>query len=286
MIAFTGIILRPLGRFQPSTSRRRRLPAGQQVDIRPVRDLTRCSHPQPSHNPQDGPLARHIVVSRRAVLEESRAEQRWSWSPHPPPRSRKARYSPAWSITKITDYGAFRRSRRRRTGCCTSAAAWAAHSHEPSVRGAAYRQTVKVQYPLQFRDPSASRSAEAARGRSVGGRRAQIPGQSVKGRSPTSPTTARFVELEPASRGSRPRLGMSWTKQNVHPCNIVSTIQEGRGHGPRCSTRKKAAHQPSASSLPWRNPGAPCFEHSRPAPSSRARSRHHRCSASFVRLPG
>ncbi len=62
----------------------------------------------------------------------------------------------------------------------------------------------------------------------MGRRRSQVSGgrQASPAASPTSPTTAAFVELEAGVEGLVHVSEMSWTKKNVHPGKIVSTSQE------------------------------------------------------------
>src|SRR5579863_4128080 len=76
---------------------------GSQVDIRPVRDITPLlGSPQPFQILKMDRSRGNIVVSRRAVLEESRAEQRSELV-----ASLKEGQILAGVVKNITDYGAF-----------------------------------------------------------------------------------------------------------------------------------------------------------------------------------
>lgn len=89
----TGVIFgRVKGGFTVDLSGAVAFLPGSQVDIRPVRDITPLlGTPQPFQILKMDRSRGNIVVSRRAVLEESRAEAR----SEPSPASRKARSSPA-----------------------------------------------------------------------------------------------------------------------------------------------------------------------------------------------
>ena len=99
-----GRDLRPRqGRLHRRPVGRRRVPAGQQVDIRPVRDVTPLMDiPQPFQILKMDRKRGNIVVSRRAVLEETRAEQRSGLI-----QSLAEGQIIDGVVKNITDYGAF-----------------------------------------------------------------------------------------------------------------------------------------------------------------------------------
>ena len=83
---------------------------GSQVDIRPVRDVTPLMDiPQPFQILKMDRKRGNIVVSRRAILEETRAEQRSDLI-----QSLTEGQVIEGVVKNITDYGAVRRSRRHR----------------------------------------------------------------------------------------------------------------------------------------------------------------------------
>ena len=241
---------------------------GSQVDIRPVRDITPLlGSPQPFQILKMDRSRGNIVVSRRAVLEESRAEAALGAGRQP-----QGRPDPQRRRQEHHRLRRLRRSRRRRRPAARHRHRLAAH--QPSVRGAPYRPDRQgAGHPLQPRDAAHLARHEAARGRSVGGRRAQIPGRraSFKGRVTNITDYGAFVELEPGVEGLVHVSEMSWTKKNVHPGKIVSTSQEVEVHGARCRSAE-APHQPRPQADAWRTRGRPSPRSTRSAASSRARS--------------
>ena len=194
-----------------------------QVDIRPVRDVSPLMHtPQPFQILKMDKRRGNIVVSRRTVLEETRAEQRSELV-----QSLEEGQIIDGVVKNITDYGAFvdlggidgllARHRHRLA------------AHQPSVRGPVDRPDRQgADHPGQSRDPPHLARHEAARGRSRG--RASRPStrsmSRFKGRVTNITDYGAFVELEPGIEGLIHVSEMSWTKKNVHPGKIVSTSQE------------------------------------------------------------
>ena len=196
---------------------------GSQVDIRPVRDVgPLMGTPQPFQilKMDRAPRQHRRVAPRRAGREPRRAAHRAGRQPEgrPDPRRRGQEHH---RLRRV------RRSRRRRRPAARHRHRLAAH--QPPVRGAApSASSVKVQV-IRFnpRDPAHLARHEAARGRSVGGRRAKYPvGAKFTGRVTNITDYGAFVELEPGVEGLVHVSEMCWTKKNVHPGKIVSTCQE------------------------------------------------------------
>jgi small subunit ribosomal protein S1 len=124
-----------------------------QVDIRPIRDVGPLMHnPQPFQILKMDRRRGNIVVSRRTVLEESRAEQR-SESCR---TSKKARWSTAWSRTSPITVRSLISAAS--TACCTSPT-WpgAASTIRPECCPSARRS--RCRSSASTRKPTASRSA-------------------------------------------------------------------------------------------------------------------------------
>ena len=195
---------------------------GSQVDIRPVRDLgPLMGTPQPFQILKIDRRRGNIVVSRRAVLEESRAEARSELV------SNLQEGQVLQGVVKnITDYGAFVDLGGVDGLLHVTDIAWQRINH-PS-EALQIGETVEVQV-IRF-------NAETQR-ISLGMKQLQSdPWENVEGKFPIgAKMTGRvtnitdygaFVELEAGVEGLVHVSEMSWTKKNVHPGKIVSTSQE------------------------------------------------------------
>ena len=197
-------------------------------------------------------------------------------------------------VKNITDYGAFVDLGGVDGLLHVTDIAWRRINHP--VRGAAHRPDRQgAGHPLQPRDPAHLARHEAARGRSVGGRRAQIPGRraSFKGRVTNITDYGAFVELEPGVEGLVHVSEMSWTKKNVHPGKIVSTSQEVEVMVLDVDPQQ-APHQPRPQAVPGQSVGGlrrevpgrhrargRGQEHHRVRPVRRPARRHRRHGASL-----
>ena len=195
---------------------------GSQVDIRPVRDIgPLLGTPQPFQILKMDRRRGNIVVSRRAVLEESRAEARSELV-----ANLKEGQTLQGVVKNITDYGAFVDLGGVDGLLHVTDIAWRRINH-PS-EALQIGQTVNVQV-IRF-NPETQRI-------SLGMKQLEAdPWDGVEGKYPISTKfTGRvtnitdygaFVELEPGVEGLAHVSEMSWTKKNVHPGKIVSTSQE------------------------------------------------------------
>src|ERR671924_263892 len=195
---------------------------GSQVDIRPVRDVgPLMGTPQPFQILKMDRARGNIVVSRRAVLEETRAEDR-------------TRLMGALSegqvldgvVKNITDYGAFVDLGGVDGLLHVTDIAWKRINH-PS-EALTIGQQVKVQV-VRF-NPETQRISLGMKqlmSDPWDGAGAKDPvGLKLKGRVTNITDYGAFVELEPGIEGLVHVSEMSWTKKNVHPGKIVSTSQE------------------------------------------------------------
>ena len=195
---------------------------GSQVDVRPIKDV----------NPLMGALQAfqilkmdrrrgNIVVSRRAVLEESRAEQRAELL------SGMEEGQVIEGIVKnLTDYGAFVDLGGVDGLLHVTDIAWKRVVHPSEVLNVG--QTVKVQV-IRFNSDTqrislGMKQLEADPWEDAV---AKYPlGMRLSGRVSNITDYGAFVELEPGIEGLVHVTEMSWTKKNVHPGKIISTSQE------------------------------------------------------------
>ena len=195
---------------------------GSQVDIRPVRDVTPLMGTKQPFQilKMDRPRG-NIVVSRRAVLEETRAEQRSELV-----ANLKEGQILTGVVKNITDYGAFVDLGGVDGLLHVTDIAWRRINH-PS-EALQIGQSVKVQVirfnPENQRISLGMKQLEADPWEGV---EAKYPvGAKYVGRVTNITDYGAFVELEPGIEGLVHVSEMSWTKKNVDPGKIVSTSQE------------------------------------------------------------
>jgi small subunit ribosomal protein S1 len=195
---------------------------GSQVDIRPVRDVgPLMGTPQPFQILKMDRARGNIVVSRRAVLEETRAEQRSELI-----QGLKEGMILDGVVKNITDYGAFVDLGGVDGLLHVTDIAWRRINH-PS-EALTIGQQVKVQV-IRFNSDTqrislGMKQLEADPWEGVAAK--YPPGAKYSGRVTNITDYGAFVELEPGVEGLVHVSEMSWTKKNVHPGKIVSTSQE------------------------------------------------------------
>jgi small subunit ribosomal protein S1 len=195
---------------------------GSQVDIRPVRDITPLlGSPQPFQILKMDRSRGNIVVSRRAVLEESRAEQRSELV-----ASLKEGQILNGVVKNITDYGAFVDLGGVDGLLHVTDIAWRRINHPSEALNIG--QNVKVQV-IRF-NPETQRISLGMKQLESDpweGVELKYPASAkFRGRVTNITDYGAFVELEPGVEGLVHVSEMSWTKKNVHPGKIVSTSQE------------------------------------------------------------
>ena len=195
---------------------------GSQVDIRPVRDITPLmGSKQPFQILKMDRRRGNIVVSRRAVLEETRAEQRSELV------ANLTEGQVLEGVVKnITDYGAFVDLGGVDGLLHVTDMSWRRVNHPTEVLSIG--ETVKVQVikvnPETQRISLGMKQLEADPWDGV---EAKYPQRTkFRGRVTNITDYGAFVELEPGVEGLVHVSEMSWTKKNVHPGKIVSTSQE------------------------------------------------------------
>ncbi len=195
---------------------------GSQVDIRPVRDVQPLMDlPQPFQILKMDRRRGNIVVSRRAILEETRAEQRSGLI-----QTLHEGQVIDGVVKNITDYGAFVDLGGIDGLLHVTDISYKRVQHPSEV--IAIGDTVKVQIIRINRETQRiSLGMKQLESDPWEGAAAKYPVEGVfKGRVTNITEYGAFVELEPGIEGLVHVSEMSWTKKNVHPGKIVSTSQE------------------------------------------------------------
>ena len=195
---------------------------GSQVDIRPVRDVSPLmGTPQPFHILKMDRSRGNIVVSRRAVLEESRESARSDLLVN-----LKEGQVLKGIVKNITDYGAFVDLGGVDGLLHVTDISWKRVNHPTEVLQIG--QNIEVQV-IRFNEESGRislgmKQLEDDPWKDVAGKYAV--GQKFRGRVTNIADYGAFVELEDGIEGLVHVSEMSWTKKNAHPGKIVSTSQE------------------------------------------------------------
>ena len=195
---------------------------GSQVDIRPVRDVGPLMDlPQPFQILKMDRRRGNIVVSRRAILEETRAEQRSGLI-----QSLAEGQVIEGVVKNITDYGAFVDLGGIDGLLHVTDISYKRVNHPSEVLGIG--DTVKVQIIRINRETQRiSLGMMQLESDPWEGAPSKYPvGGVFRGRVTNITEYGAFVELEPGIEGLVHVSEMSWTKKNVHPGKIVSTSQE------------------------------------------------------------
>ncbi len=222
-VRVTGVIVgRVKGGFTVDLTGAMAFLPGSQVDIRPVRDITPLmGTPQPFQILKMDRARGNIVVSRRAVLEESRAEARTELV-----ANLKEGQVLTGVVKNITDYGAFVDLGGVDGLLHVTDIAWKRINHPSEMLKIGEQVTVQV---IRFnaetqRISLGMKQLEADPWEGVV---AKYPASTrLKGRVTNITDYGAFVELEPGIEGLVHVSEMSWTKKNVHPGKIVSSSQE------------------------------------------------------------
>ena len=195
---------------------------GSQVDVRPVRDAgPLMGLKQPFQILKMDRRRGNIVVSRRAILEESRAEQRAEVI------GKLTEGDTVDGVVKnITEYGAFVDLGGVDGLLHVTDMAWRRVNHPSEIL--TIGETVKVQVIKVNKDTHRiSLGMKQLQEDPWSLVEAKYPLESNhQGRVTNITDYGAFVELEPGVEGLVHVSEMSWTKKNVHPGKIVSTSQE------------------------------------------------------------
>jgi small subunit ribosomal protein S1 len=193
-----------------------------QVDIRPIRDVSPLMN-----NAQQFQILKmdrrrgNIVVSRRTVLEETRAEQRQELV-----QNLEEGQVIDGVVKNITDYGAFVDLGGIDGLLHVTDIAWRRVNHPTEVLNIGQSVKVKI-IKINHETHRISLGMKQLLDDPWQGIEAKYPVQAkFKGRVTNITDYGAFVELEPGIEGLIHVSEMSWTKKNVHPGKIVSTSQE------------------------------------------------------------
>ncbi len=195
---------------------------GSQVDVRPVRDAgPLMGLKQPFQVLKMDRRRGNIVVSRRAILEESRAEQRAEVI-----GNLSEGQAVDGVVKNITEYGAFVDLGGVDGLLHVTDMAWRRVNHPSEIL--TIGETVKVQViKINKETHRISLGMKQLQDDPWDLVAAKYALSSVhKGRVTNITDYGAFVELEPGVEGLVHVSEMSWTKKNVHPGKIVSTSQE------------------------------------------------------------
>jgi small subunit ribosomal protein S1 len=193
-----------------------------QVDIRPIRDVSPLmNQPQPFQILKMDRRRGNIVVSRRTVLEETRAEQRQELV-----QNLEEGQVIDGVVKNITDYGAFVDLGGIDGLLHVTDIAWRRVNHPTEVLNIGQQVRVKI-IKINHETHRISLGMKQLQDDPWQGIEAKYPvGARFKGRVTNITDYGAFVELEPGIEGLIHVSEMSWTKKNVHPGKIVSTSQE------------------------------------------------------------
>jgi small subunit ribosomal protein S1 len=193
-----------------------------QVDIRPIRDVTPLMNvQQPFQILKMDRRRGNIVVSRRTVLEETRAEQRQELV-----QNLEEGQVIDGVVKNITDYGAFVDLGGIDGLLHVTDIAWRRVNHPSEVLNIGQQVKVKI-VKINHETHRISLGMKQLLDDPWKGIEEKYPVSArYKGRVTNITDYGAFVELEPGIEGLIHVSEMSWTKKNVHPGKIVSTSQE------------------------------------------------------------
>ena len=195
---------------------------GSQIDIRPIRDITPLMGiSQPFQILKMDKVRGNIVVSRRVVLEETRAEARAELID-----GIKEGAILDGVVKNITDYGAFIDLGGVDGLLHVTDISWKRINHPAEVLSVG--QNIKVQV-IRFNEDTqrislGMKQLENDPWQAVADK--YKVGEIYKGKVTNITDYGAFVELEDGIEGLVHVSEMSWTRKNVHPGKIVSTSEE------------------------------------------------------------
>ena len=195
---------------------------GSQIDIRPIRDISPLMGiSQPFQILKMDKVRGNIVVSRRVVLEETRAESRAELID-----AIKEGSVLEGVVKNVTDYGAFIDLGGVDGLLHVTDISWKRINHPAEVLSVG--QTVKVQV-IKFNEDNQRISLGMKQLENDPWQNVEERfhvGDVCKGKVTNITDYGAFVELEDGIEGLVHVSEMSWTRKNVHPGKIVSTSQE------------------------------------------------------------
>jgi small subunit ribosomal protein S1 len=195
---------------------------GSQVDVRPMRDVgPLMNQPQLFQILKMDRRRGNIVVSRRAVLEERRAEERSSLV-----ASLQEKQIVEGTVKNITDYGAFVDLGGVDGLLHVTDIAWRRVSHPTEVLSVGQHVTVQIIKINQETQRISLGMKQLQTDPWEGVAAKYPPGVRFTGKVTNVTDYGAFVELEPGVEGLVHVSEMSWVKKNVAPSKIVAPGQE------------------------------------------------------------
>lgn len=195
---------------------------GSQVDVRPIRDVSALMGvPQPFQILKMDRARGNIVVSRRAILEESREEARSDLMD-----TMEEGKILTGIVKNITDYGAFVDLGGIDGLLHVTDISWKRINHPSEALKVGQQIDVMV---IRFNEENGRVSLGMKQLEDDPWENAETlypVGATYKGRISNITDYGAFVELDDGIEGLVHVSEMSWTKKNVHPGKIVSTSQE------------------------------------------------------------
>jgi small subunit ribosomal protein S1 len=195
---------------------------GSQVDVRPIRDVSALMGvPQPFQILKMDRARGNIVVSRRAILEESREEARSGLMD-----TMEEGKILTGIVKNITDYGAFVDLGGIDGLLHVTDVSWKRINHPSEALSVGQQIDVMV---IRFNEENGRVSLGMKQLEDDPWENAETlypVGATYKGRISNITDYGAFVELDDGIEGLVHVSEMSWTKKNVHPGKIVSTSQE------------------------------------------------------------
>ena len=195
---------------------------GSQVDIRPVKDITPLMNiKQPFQILKMDKKQGNVVVSRRAILEESREEERDAML-----SKIKEGVTLDGLVKNITDYGAFIDLGSVDGLLHVTDISWSRIGHPSEVLTLGQKIKVKV---IKFNEETKriSLGIKQLEGNPWHGIAAKFPkGSKSKGNVTIITDYGAFVEIESGIEGLVHVSEISWTKQNAHPGKLLTIGQE------------------------------------------------------------
>ena len=195
---------------------------GSQVDVRPIRDITPLMNiTQPFQILKMDKRRGNIVVSRRAIMEESRAEQRAELVKN------LAEGQVVEGVVKnITDYGAFVDLGGIDGLLHVTDISWKRVNHPSDVLSVGETMNVQI-IKINPETQRISLGMKQLESDPWDGVDARFPVDSeVTGRVTNITDYGAFIELSEGIEGLVHVSEMSWTKKNIHPGKLLSTSQE------------------------------------------------------------
>lgn len=193
-----------------------------QVDIRPIRDTsTLLNVAQPFEILKMDRRRGNIVVSRRSVLEESRAEQRSEIV-----QNLEENQIVTGIVKNITDYGAFIDLGGIDGLLHVTDIAWRRVNHPSEVLTIGQSVQVQIVRINQETHRISLGMKQLAQDPWLGIEEKYPIGKKVVGKVANITDYGAFVQLESSIEGLIHVSEMSWTKKNIHPGKLLSTSQE------------------------------------------------------------